>query len=219
MRDYSIGRFPVMLHQFVTINRNQIIARYHAQVRMRSPESVSTVKIDNGIGPFLAQLVKELRPGLSSSSEMLTAATQQAHELLCNGFSISQVLRHYSDMCQTITDLALEEGALITVQDARVLNRCLDDAIAGVVTEHGRTREAATMTPAVPGRGGRIASLGRDLRESIDTARVALRAVKSGRVGLAGSTGTVIDRNLLDAHDLVERLVAILEAQVGARPH
>jgi hypothetical protein len=44
------------------------------------------------------------------------------------------------DVCQAITELAVELNAPISTDDFRTLNRCLDDAIAGAVTEYGGER-------------------------------------------------------------------------------
>jgi hypothetical protein len=51
---------------------------------------------------------------------------------------VSQVVHDYGDVCQAITELAGEMDAPISTEDFRTLNRCLDDAIAGAVTEYGR---------------------------------------------------------------------------------
>ena len=42
------------------------------------------------------------------------------------------------DICQAVTELALEQHAPITTEEFHTLNRCLDTAIAEAVTEHGR---------------------------------------------------------------------------------
>jgi len=46
----------------------------------------------------------------------------------------------YGDVCQAITELAVELNAPISTDDFRTLNRCLDHAITGTVTEYGRER-------------------------------------------------------------------------------
>ena len=51
---------------------------------------------------------------------------------------MSQVVHDYGDVCQAITELALERKAPITVKEFHTLNRCLDTAIAEAVTEHAR---------------------------------------------------------------------------------
>jgi hypothetical protein len=100
-------------------------------------------EIEHGVPHFLDQLVEALRLGLASSSEEKTSdigdvARLHGHDLLRQGFSVSQVVHDYGDVCQAITELALETNAPISTDDFRVLNRCLDDAIAGAVTEYGR---------------------------------------------------------------------------------
>ena len=67
------------------------------------------------------------------------------HELLLQGFTVSQVVHDYGDVCQAITELAVEMNAPISTDDFRMLNKCLDDAIAGAVTEFGREQNQSTL--------------------------------------------------------------------------
>ena len=57
---------------------------------------------------------------------------------------MSEVVHDYGDVCQSITELAVEVNAPISTDDFRMLNRCLDDAIAVAVTEYGRERNQST---------------------------------------------------------------------------
>jgi hypothetical protein len=207
----------VVLHEFVASNRNEIIARCHRTVETRFPRLVNTIEMDDDVPRFLAQLVQELRPGSSSCYEITKLSAAHAHALLCQGSSIAQVVRHYGDLCRTITELAFEQGSAISVDDVAVLDRCLDDAIAGAIAEHRRTRQVRETMPALTPQA-RIGSLSRELRETINTARVALRAVKSGSVGLGGSTGAVIDHTLANAHDLLDNLIAMLDSPARSAP-
>ena len=94
---------------------------------------------------FLDQLVEALRLGLSSSPAMSKSALMHGHDLLLQGFTVSQVVHDYGDVCQSITELAVETNAPISTDDFRLLNACLDNAIAGAVTEYGRERHEATV--------------------------------------------------------------------------
>ena len=47
-------------------------------------------------------------------------------------------MHDYGDVCQAITELAVEMNEPISTADFRMLNRCLDDAIARAVTGFGR---------------------------------------------------------------------------------
>ena len=42
------------------------------------------------------------------------------HDLLHQGFSVSQVVHDYGDVCQSITELAMELAAPISAEDFRV---------------------------------------------------------------------------------------------------
>ena len=58
-------------------------------------------------------------------------AAQHGRRVLAQGFSLEQVVRDYGDVCQAVTNLAVETGAPIEVEEFRTFNRCLDNAIAG----------------------------------------------------------------------------------------
>jgi hypothetical protein len=166
---------------------------------------------------FLDQLVDELRLGLSPSMAITKTATQHGHDLRRQGFTVSQVVHDYGDVCQSITEIAVEQNAPISTDDFRMLNRCLDDAIAGAVTEYGREPDQPIAQEA-PRESERLESLVHELRSSIQTATIALDMIKSGSVGIAGSTGTVLDRSLVGAHGLIDQLLVEVSARPLARP-
>jgi hypothetical protein len=204
-----------MLHEFVTVNRDEIITRCRAKVATRSAPPPTKSEIDHGVPMFLDQLVEELRLGPSRHPEINKTATKHGNDLLRQGFTVSQVVHDYGDVCQAITDLAVETDKRISADDFRTLNRCLDDAIAGAVTEYGRERDE----PIDRGAAGDYAlftDLAHDLAKSISTAIVALEVITSGKVGIAGSTGTVLRQSLLGAQDHVNQLLAEFSA---ARPN
>jgi hypothetical protein len=122
---------------------------------------------------------------------------------------VSQVVHNYGDVCQAITEMALERDAHIATDDFRMLNRCLDNAIASAVTEFSRDEEGSDDDEGIEHAG----LLGRKLRHSIRAASVAFQVIKSGQVGLVGSTGMILDQHLLGA----ERLLDLLLAEVYVR--
>jgi hypothetical protein len=131
-----------MLDSFVAENRDELIRRCRAKVAMRSIPTPTPAELEYGVPRFLDQLVHALRHHLSSNAEIGKSAALHGRDLHLQGFTVSQVVHDYGDICQSITDLALELNAPISVEDFRTLNRCLDDAIASVVTEFGRGTEA-----------------------------------------------------------------------------
>ena len=143
-----------MLHEFITINREEIVLRCRAKVATRSVPPPTEAEIDHGVPLFLDQLVTTLRGQGQLNPEISRSAVLHGHDLLRQGFTVSQVVHDYGDICQSITELALEQDAPISTDDFRILNRCLDDAIAGAVTEFGRGRNQSTLDGA-DARGAR----------------------------------------------------------------
>ena len=129
-----------MLHEFVAANREELIRRCRAKVEVRSVPPPTPAELEFGVPRFLDQLVDALRDHLGSHLAIHRSAVQHGRDLQLQGFTVSQVVHDYGDVCQSITDLAVETGAPISVGDFRILNRCLDDAIASAVTEYGRER-------------------------------------------------------------------------------
>jgi signal transduction histidine kinase len=198
-----------MLHEFIALNREEIIIRCRAKVATRSLPPPTTAEIDHGVPLFLNQLMNALqlvREGRETSNrEISKSAVQHGHDLLLQGFTVSQVVHDYGDVCQAITELAVETNAPISADDFRMLNRCLDDAIAGAVTEFGREKNQSTLEEETARGTERLGFLAHELRNLLNTAIIAFEVLKTGNVGVAGSTGVVLHRSLMGLRTLVGR--------------
>ena len=195
-----------MLDEFIAANRSEIIKRCRVKVETRSEPSPTGADDDCGVPMFLDQLLSELRHGPSAASAIASTAMQHGHDLLLRGYTVSEVVHDYGDVCQAVTELAVERRAVISTDDFRTLNRCLDDAIAGAVTEYGRERnQSGEQGDAI--EGARRGKMVRDLQKAIQISKAAFEAIKSGKVGVAGSTGTVLSLGLDTASELAERLL------------
>jgi signal transduction histidine kinase len=198
----------MMLDYFIAANREEIIARCRAKVVMRLlPVSLATESA-HGVPLFLDQLVEALRPGSSSNPQIGRSAVHHGHDLLMKGFTVSQVVHDYGDVCQSITELAMEMNAPISANDFRTLNRCLDEAIAEAVTEYGRERNQSTIDAAAALGSERLGFFTHELRNLLNTAIMAFDVLKTGNVGVAGSTGSVLHRSLLALRSLIGRSLA-----------
>ena len=182
-----------MLHQFVETHREEIIARCRAKVALRSvPPPTEVELLDHGVPLFLDQLVAALRSSGTLNHEITNSAILHGRDLLRQGFTVAQVVHDYGDVCQSVTDLAMELNAPISTDDFRTLNRCLDDAIAGAVTEFGRVRNQSGIDGEAARGSERLGFLAHELRNLTHTALLAFEALKTGSVGVAGNTGTVL---------------------------
>ena len=197
-----------MLHHFIAQNRDEIIIRCRAKVATRSVPPPTEVEIDHGVPVFLDQLTDALRFGDGSSRDISRTAVQHGHDLLLQGFTVSQVVHDYGDVCQAITELAVELNAPITTDDFRTLNRCLDDAIAGAVTEYGHERNQAGIAGEAARASERLGFFAHEMRNLINTAITAHEVLKTGNVGIAGNTSAVLGRSLTAARALIARSLA-----------
>ena len=202
-----------MLHQFIAANRDEIIARCRAKVASRSVPPPTKVEIEGGVPLFLDQLTESLRSGRISHVEMDNSAARHGQALLLQGFTVSQVVHDYGDVCQSITEMAVEVDAPISTDDFRTLNRCLDDAIAAAVTQYGRGNHEF----ALDGEGQRLGFLAHELRNLTNTALLAFEVLKTGDVGVGGSTGAVLHRSLLGLRALIARSLAEVRLTQGVQ--
>ena len=139
------------------------------------------------------------------------SATQHGSDLLKQGFSIAQVVHDYGDLCQAITELALDLSVPIGTDDFHTLNRCLDNAIASAVTEYARQRDVDVSGAEVRRQG----FFAHELRNHLNTAMLAFQVVKSGKVGVTGSTIGVLERSLRGLRDLIDRSVSEVRLDCG----
>jgi signal transduction histidine kinase len=197
-----------MLHEFIAINRDEIIRRCRAKVAKRSVPPPTEAEIDHGVPVFLDQLTDALRLGLTTTPEIGRSAIQHGHDLLLQGFTVSQVVHDYGDVCQAVTDLAVEVNAPISADDFRTLNRCLDEAIAGAVTEYGREQNQSILDGESARGTERLGFLAHELRNLTNSAIFAFEVLKTGNVGVTGSTGMVLHRSLMGLRALIGRSLA-----------
>ena len=80
-------------------------------------------EIDHGVPLFPGSTVDALRQGKASSPEISRSAILHGHDLLLQGYTVSQVVHGYGDVCQSITDLAVETNASIRAEDVDAMFR------------------------------------------------------------------------------------------------
>jgi len=214
-----------MLHEFLTTNQEELIERCRAKVGLRLPPTATASALKYGIPRFLAQLIRTLEiektaeplrslevsgagGGRSASSEIGITAAQHGLELLQQGFTVDQVVHDYGDLCQSIMDLAFDRRQPIDVDEFRTLNRCLDNGIADAVKEFALQRDALLARGGGQASNERLGYFAHELRNQLNTAMLAVAAIKTGNVGLSGATGAVLDRSLIALRNLVDRSLA-----------
>ena len=129
------------------------------------------------------------------------------------------MVHDYGDACQTITELAIERNVLISTEEFRALNKCLDDAIAEAVTEYERQHQQDVATESARRSNLHTGSLAHELHNLLGSAMVAFDILRAGTVGIRGSTGDVLGRSLVGLRDLVNRSLTEVRLTAGIARH
>ncbi|MEP6885261.1 MAG: HAMP domain-containing sensor histidine kinase [Gammaproteobacteria bacterium] len=222
-----------MLHDFLSTHRGVLIEQCRAKVVVRRGPRATGGELAHGIPLFLDQLIRTLRVeqtstplesrkisgaadgGTSTASEIGATAARHGLELLQDGFTVDQVVHDYGDLCQSITEMALERGVTVQTVEFQTLNRCLDNAIADAVTQFADGREAFIIDREVQSLNERTGVLGHELRNLVHVAKHAFSAIKLGKVGPNGSTSAALERSLDGISALIER--ALIDVRTTAR--
>lgn len=206
-----------MLHDFLTAHRDELIQHCREKVGKRFAPAKTPSVVDHGVPLFLEQLVHTLEAEQMTTAraesepepspvatDIGRSATVHGTELLRLGFTVDQVVHHYGDVCQAITELAVRRKAPINTDEFRTLNRCLDEAIADAVTAFADERENAILDQATD-LHERLGELADEQRRLVDMSLQTLAAIQSGKLAAAGATGTALMKTLKELRDLIER--------------
>jgi signal transduction histidine kinase len=222
------------MHAFLSNNRDELIARCKAKVAQRPRRAATAEQLANGVPLFLEQLTRTLEAevqgdvdkslrisgasgggDVTALSEIGVSAAAHGKRLLELGFTVDQVVHDYGDLCQAITDLAVERDAPFSVDEFRTLNRCLDNAIADAVTEFSVQRDATVARRQSAEEHERLGVLVHELRNHLHTAALAFRALESGTLPIGGSTGGVLKRSLASLSTLLSHALTEVRLTVG----
>ena len=204
-----------VLNDFIFLHRAEIVALTRQKMAVRMAPRPTEAEMETGVPLFLEQLMTvltahELRGSVSDPELGRTAANHGASRMRI-GFTVDQLVHDYGDVCQAITELAVDLDKTISPDDFRTLNKCLDFAIAQAVTEFERQRTRQQSEQ----ENERTGFLAHELNNLVSTAKLTFHVLKQGKVGVGGSTGAVLERTLNSIADVVDRSVAKVRAATG----
>ena len=119
-----------------------------------------------------------------TSPDIAKTAAMHGRDLLGLGFSIDEVVHDYGDVCQAVTELAVELDTRVGVAEFHTLNRCLDNAIAAAVTAWTGDRETDG------------ASKDERLKRLVGGSIKLFELLRAGKVAPGGSAALVLGDNL-----------------------
>ena len=209
-----------MLHEFLTENRQELIRRCEAKVKLRDSLGIAALQVRRGVPQFLTQLGEALHRRRESpvaeesrgspaakhaAQEGNRTAAHHGKQMHEEGYTVDQVVHDFGDVCQAITELAKERGAPVTVEEFQILNCMLDNAIADAVSSYEGNRDRTIRAEGDLDLHERLGMLADAQRNCVNTALRALAALKAGDVGLKGATGTLLEDSLLELRELIDK--------------
>jgi signal transduction histidine kinase len=201
-----------MLLDFLREQRSELIARTRKRVAARTAPRATEDVLKEAVPLFLDQLTETLQHAAAGEqAPQHQDATRHGAEMSRKGFTVAQLVHDYGDVCQAITELAVEQGAPISPEEFRTLNRCLDDAIAAAAAEFLRQREIVVSQEGVE----RLGRLAHEQRNLLNAAMLAFQVLRDGSVGIGGSTGAMLGRSLMGLRDLTDRSLAQVRVASG----
>ncbi len=208
-----------MLDNFLLSNRDELIGRCKAKAAIRFAPAVIPAAVQQCVPLFLEQLADTFRrecrtpvrehfdqeppPALSDARRI---AALHGSEMLRAGFSVGQVVHGYGDVCQSVTELAVEQNALISAEEFHTFNRCLDDAIANAVTGFGQAKQTVIDDRAKTLQS-RLNEYSEEQRRLVDIAIQAFSVIRTGTIGLTGATGTLLLHTMNELRALADRVL------------
>jgi signal transduction histidine kinase len=209
-----------MLRDFILSHRSELVQRCRSRVAQRRAPRPTPFELEHGIPIFIDELVRMMPSGASADGTRPDGVKRSAglhgEELLRHGFTIDQVVHDYGDLCQSITQLAGERAEAISAPDFATLNMTLDNAIASAVVEWTRGREENLGVAHAADTNQALGVLAHELRNNLNTAILAIAAIKGGGVGMTGATAAALDRSLIGMRDLIDG--ALTEVRLNSDP-
>lgn len=204
-----------MLREFLVDRRDELLARARAKLSERRAPAPTGVEAVDGLPLFMDQLIRVLSGAeddrRSLQTSMAATADLYGTELSRLGLSVGQVVHDYGSICQSVTELAAEEGLPITAEEFQTFNRCLDEAIAQAVTSYQRQRDRTDE-----GRGGaQLGFLAHEMRNLLATSMLSYDALGRSEIGIRGSTGVLLGRSLRRMRALIDRTLAEVRLEQG----
>lgn len=213
-----------MLHTLLTSHRASLLEQCVILSGIQSKHTPEQVVSLAQISIFLDQLIvtlqsedhaymgpdtgEALNETPSIETQMFDSAKKHGGDLQTLGFTIEEVVRNYGGLCQAITTLATDRDEHIEASEFRTMNRCLDDGIAQAVTSFRRLDSCKLAVDAKAKMKAhdhvyldRFAAM----TYHIESAIMAVTAIRTGKVGMEGATAGVLDRNLKGLQTLISQ--------------
>jgi signal transduction histidine kinase len=198
-----------MLHDFLARERATIIS-----TAKRKAQSVRWGRLAFGVVEESWDVFFDDLTGLVISSAEHTSGNvvpdDLGKEYLKLGFAITDAVQSYNIIYQSITEAAASQDLAISDEELGRLNTSLDIAIAQVVTQFERVQTKAQDLK----ENERLGFLAHELRNSLQSATIALEMIELGTVSIRSKTGGLLQSSLQRMADLIDNALTGVRLRV-----
>lgn len=205
-----------MFHEFLTRERARILASAKQKALDARWGRIRSDADEEGWDFFYDELTDRFRTGesmaLSQSPNRQASGDSpiRGKEYVRLGYAITEAVQSYNIIYLAITDSAAEMHFEISEEEATQLKLSLDSSIAEVVAEFEfaqKLKQGAKETE-------RLGFLAHELRNSLQSASIALELVETGAVGLESQTGGLLRSSLQRMAELIDTALTGVRLQV-----
>lgn len=208
-----------MLHELLSDNRDEIVVRCARKLHARHPDRPIDELLDT-IPQFVDEIIKAERreAGLPEDTPLPqdpVYARAHGEQRFRHGYEPAELAYDFGTISDVIGELAIENDLHVDPRSYKLLNECLDKAIAQSIHEYfALSRTTGDMEIAEW-----VGSLGHELRNAVATGLMAYAALRSGQVGIDSRTSRVLERSLRRAEALVAQTLAAAQLRAGVGLH
>jgi signal transduction histidine kinase len=196
------GGLSIFLNQLIQVLEHAHVDEAHLEVDSDAMTKAANDSDERAIAAA---------PGCPYDVEVEKSAGALGKDFHRLGYTLSHVVHAYGAICQVVTEIAIEQNVAIRTEEFRVLNRCLDAAIAGAVTVfHAEVEDVSSRETQ------NLGVLAHELGNALAIITTSLRLIKSGTVGFGGSVGQVMERALKRQQQLIDR--SLVEVRMRTDP-
>jgi signal transduction histidine kinase len=205
-----------MFHDFLTRERARILATAKQKAQDARWGRIRTDAEEEGWDFFYDELTDRFKSGgtaqlrSTGDNSAIDDSPIKGKEYLRLGYAITEAVQSYNIIYLAITDSATEMNFEITEEEAATLKLSLDSSIAEVVAEF----ESAQKLKQGEKETERLGFLAHELRNSLQSASIALELVESGTVGLQSKTGALLRSSLQRMAELIDTALTGVRLQV-----
>lgn len=203
------------LHEFLAAHSVELLELCVAKLRPLALHR-SDDEIEADLPRILTDVIDAMRSGdgeqSAAVSDLSCAAASLGRQRQRLGLDIKLASLSLGMISASMGELAGRMNLSFPANEYKLFNECLDEGVAVAIAEYW----SAAHQNQEREHAKRLGFFAHELRNSLSTATMAFDVLRSGQVGVTGSTGDVLHRSLQRMQGLLAQTLLAATLQAGA---